>query len=40
MPLQRRAYLWYYAEFFPEHLNELGNLFLAGLLRDDILSRR
>lgn len=38
--LQRRDYLWYYAEFFPEHLNELGNLFIARLLRDEILGRR
>ncbi|MFP8880810.1 MAG: SGNH/GDSL hydrolase family protein [Myxococcota bacterium] len=37
--LQRRPYLWYYAEFFPEHLNELGNVFVAELLRDEILGR-
>lgn len=38
--LQRRAYLWYYAEFLPEHLNELGNVFIARLLRDEIMGRR
>jgi hypothetical protein len=38
--LQQRDYLWYYAEFFPEHLNELGNVFVASILRDEILDRR
>jgi len=38
--LQHRDYLWYYAEFYPEHLNELGNVFVASLLRDEILDRR
>ena len=38
--LERRPYLWYYAEMFPEHLNELGNAWLAARLAPSITDAR
>lgn len=38
--LGRRPYLWYYAEMYPEHLNELGNELIAETLAKAIAAWR